>query len=87
MRSRPDEGYDVIAVANADEAIKVLETRNDIRTIFTDIDLPGSMDGLETGCSRERSLAAGPHHRHDWHESASPRRDACEQHVYCQAVS
>jgi len=42
-----DEGYDVIAVAKADEAIKVLETRNDIRTIFTDIDLPGSMDGLK----------------------------------------
>ena len=42
-----DQGYDVIAVAKADEAIKVLETRNDIRTIFTDIDLPGSMDGLK----------------------------------------
>jgi CheY-like chemotaxis protein len=42
-----DEGYDVIAVANADEAIKVLESRDDIRTIFTDIDLPGSMDGLK----------------------------------------
>ncbi len=41
------ESYDVIAVANADEAIKVLESRNDIPTIFTDIDLPGSMDGLK----------------------------------------
>jgi len=41
------EGYDVIAVANADDAIKVLESRNDIHTIFTDIDLPGSMDGLK----------------------------------------
>ena len=42
-----DEGYDVITVANADDAIKVLEISNDIRTIFTDIDLPGSMDGLK----------------------------------------
>jgi two-component system, response regulator PdtaR len=42
-----DAGYDVIAAANADEAIKVLETRNDIRTIFTDINMPGSMDGLK----------------------------------------
>jgi two-component system, response regulator PdtaR len=41
------EGYDVIAVANADDAVKVLESRNDIHTIFTDIDLPGSMDGLK----------------------------------------
>src|SRR4029450_9734028 len=42
-----DEGYDVLAVSNADEAIQVLETRDDIPTIFTDIDLPGSMDGLQ----------------------------------------
>jgi two-component system, response regulator PdtaR len=41
------ESYDVIAVANSDEAIKLLESRNDIRTIFTDIDLPGSMNGLK----------------------------------------
>jgi DNA-binding LytR/AlgR family response regulator len=34
-------------VANADEAIKALETCDDIRTIFTDVDLPGSMDGLK----------------------------------------
>ena len=42
-----EKGYEVIAVANADDAISVLETRNDIRTIFTDINMPGSMDGLK----------------------------------------
>ena len=41
------KGHEVIAVPNADDAIKVLEFRNDIHTIFTDIDLPGSTDGLE----------------------------------------
>jgi len=40
-------GYEVIAVTNADDAIRVLEFRNDIHTIFTDIDLPGSTDGLK----------------------------------------
>ena len=39
--------YEVIAVTNADDAIKVLEFRNDIHTIFTDIDLPGSTGGLK----------------------------------------
>jgi two-component system, response regulator PdtaR len=39
-------GYDVMSVYSADEAIRVLESRNDIWLIFTDIDLPGSMDGL-----------------------------------------
>jgi CheY-like chemotaxis protein len=38
------KGYEVIAVTNANDAIKVLEFRNDIHTIFTDIDLPGSTD-------------------------------------------
>ena len=81
-----DEGYDVIALATADEAIKVLETRNDIRTIFTDIDLPDSMDGLKLAAA-VRDRWPPVHHCHDWHESASPRRVAREQHVYCQAVS
>jgi two-component system, response regulator PdtaR len=39
-------GYHVLSVYSADEAITVLESRNDIWLIFTDIDLPGSMDGL-----------------------------------------
>jgi len=41
------EGYEVIAVSNADDAIKTLEIRNDIHTVFTDINMPGSMDGLK----------------------------------------
>jgi CheY-like chemotaxis protein len=40
------EGYEVLTAANADEAIEVLESRNDINTVFTDIEMPGSMDGL-----------------------------------------
>jgi two-component system, response regulator PdtaR len=42
-----DEGYDVITVANANDALKVLESPTDVATIFTDINLPGSMDGLK----------------------------------------
>jgi CheY-like chemotaxis protein len=42
-----DLGYIVIATANADEAIEVLEARNDISVIVTDINMPGSMDGLK----------------------------------------
>jgi len=40
-------GYEVLEAANADEAIAILEARNDIRIIFTDINMPGSMDGLK----------------------------------------
>lgn len=42
-----DEGYQVLMAACAEEAIAILESRNDIRTIFTDIDMPGSMNGLK----------------------------------------
>jgi CheY-like chemotaxis protein len=42
-----DAGFEVIQVGNADEAIAVLEARQDIHLVFTDIDMPGSMDGLK----------------------------------------
>jgi CheY-like chemotaxis protein len=40
-------GFEVIEAANADEAIEVLEARRDITVVFTDIQMPGSMDGLK----------------------------------------
>ncbi len=41
-----DSGYEVLEAANADEAIQILQSRNDIRVVFTDVGMPGSMDGL-----------------------------------------
>jgi two-component system, response regulator PdtaR len=40
-------GSDVVDAGNAEEAITILEQRSDIRLIFTDIDMPGSTDGLK----------------------------------------
>jgi CheY-like chemotaxis protein len=40
-------GFEVIETANADQAIEVLEARRDITVVFTDIQMPGSMDGLK----------------------------------------
>ncbi len=40
-------GFEVIEAGNADEAIEILETRPDITVVFTDIQIPGSMDGLK----------------------------------------
>jgi CheY-like chemotaxis protein len=42
-----DAGYQVVSVADADQAIRVLESRQDIHLVFTDINMPGSMDGLK----------------------------------------
>jgi CheY-like chemotaxis protein len=40
-------GFEAVEAANADEAIKILEARRDITVVFTDIQMPGSMDGLK----------------------------------------
>lgn len=42
-----ESGYDVLEAANADEAILLLERRLDIEVVFTDIDMPGSMNGIK----------------------------------------
>ena len=39
-------GFEVVEAANADQAIEILEARPDITVVFTDIQMPGSMDGL-----------------------------------------
>jgi len=41
-----EAGYDVLEASNAEQAIRLLEIRQDIAILFTDIDMPGSMDGL-----------------------------------------
>lgn len=42
-----EAGYTVLEAANADEAIIILETRSDVTVVFTDVNMPGSMDGLK----------------------------------------
>jgi CheY-like chemotaxis protein len=40
-------GFEVVQAANAHEAIAILEARPEIQVVFTDIQMPGSMDGLK----------------------------------------
>ena len=42
-----EAGFEAVQAANADEAIAILRVRSDIRVVFTDIQMPGSMDGLK----------------------------------------
>jgi DNA-binding NtrC family response regulator len=42
-----DFGIDSVEAANADEALSILGSRPDIDVVFTDVNMPGSMDGLE----------------------------------------
>lgn len=50
-----EAGFEAIEAVNADQALELLDEQRDIRILFTDIDMPGSMDGL--------ALAAAVHER------------------------
>ena len=58
VKMAEDAGFEVLEAANADEAIEILESRNDIRVVFTDIHMPGSMDGLKLAHAVRVSMAA-----------------------------
>lgn len=42
-----DAGFDVIEAANADEALRLLSLVSDIRVVFTDVEMPGTLNGFE----------------------------------------
>ena len=50
-----EAGLQPLYAGNADEAVDILEARQDIRIVFTDVEMPGSMDGIK--------LAAAIHNR------------------------
>lgn len=42
-----DAGYEAVGVETGDEALTLLDSRDDIGLLFTDIKMPGEIDGLE----------------------------------------
>ena len=54
-------GFEPVEAGDADEAIAILESDLNIHVVFTDVQMPGTMDGLklarlsETGGRRSRS--------------------------------
>ena len=42
-----DEGFEVFEAENADAAIAVMESNPSIRIVLTDVQMPGSMDGVK----------------------------------------
>jgi len=49
-----DAGFIPIQAVSADEALEILESRDDISMLFTDIQMPGSMDGLKLAHATHR---------------------------------
>lgn len=42
-----DEGFTVLEAGDASEGLEVLDRNDDVKLVFTDISMPGDMDGLE----------------------------------------
>jgi two-component system, response regulator PdtaR len=42
-----DAGFDVVPAGDAAQAIEILNRRSDIRVLFTDVQMPGPVDGVE----------------------------------------
>src|SRR5918994_5578191 len=42
-----DAGFTAVEAVNAEQALSILESRSDISLLFSDIQMPGSMDGLK----------------------------------------
>ncbi|RYC32410.1 response regulator [Lichenibacterium minor] len=40
-----DEGFEVLEAANADQALGIFGERDDVALLFTDVEMPGSIDG------------------------------------------
>lgn len=50
-----DAGLHPLLAGNADEAMRILEARQDVCAVFTDVRMPGSMDGVRLAIAvRER---------------------------------
>ena len=53
-----DAGFEALEAANSDAAIKILEKRDDVRVVFTDVNMPGPMDGLRLAAAVRGRLAS-----------------------------
>lgn len=45
--SLEEAGITVVEAGNADEALEILKARSDVGVLFTDVNMPGSLDGLQ----------------------------------------
>jgi CheY-like chemotaxis protein len=81
-----EEGFAVLAAADAEAALRILEARPDVRLLFTDIQMPGGCDGMD--------LARKVHARwpnvllvnHLGEREAEPRRNSRRWPLYRQTL-
>ena len=56
-------GFEVIEAPSADYAVLVLGQRDDIRVVFTDVDMPGRLNGFQLARHTRITITGEGHHR------------------------
>jgi CheY-like chemotaxis protein len=51
-----EAGFEVLQAANANEALRAMKSRPDVRVLFTDVQMPGRLDGMEAGLALTPAL-------------------------------
>src|SRR5665213_1585482 len=57
-----EAGYQVVEVGNTDDALRAIEAEGDVGLLLTDVDMPGSMDGIRLAHVVRRRWPPAPHH-------------------------
>lgn len=47
-------GFEAVEACDADDAVRILESRLDIRVVFADLDMPGGFDGMKLAAAIRR---------------------------------
>jgi CheY-like chemotaxis protein len=71
-----DAGFDVLQAGNADEALQVLESHPEVDVVFSDIEMPGALDGLGLArriCERWPNIGIVLTSGHHFRKEAMPR--------------
>jgi len=55
-----DEGFEVVEALNGDQAVKLLDGPEHFDILFTDVRMPGSLDGVEVALHARRRYPAIP---------------------------
>lgn len=80
-----DSGFQVFEAGDAEEALDVLQGHPEITVLFTDIDMPGSMDGLTLAKLVGQSRPDGDHADIRLSEN-SQERSAGKNSVFLEAL-
>jgi len=58
-----EAGFEVLEARNGDEALRILEATQEVRVVFSDVEMPGSLWGSRTvfaGAGRALELSSPP---------------------------